>query len=254
MRSKRFIFSAVVAILLSAARDEANAQIVQNDMFTFVRIKYSAGASSYAFRLRFNSDSWAVDYPTAEENFLRGFQRLTQMSTNDQSIAMPLTDPEIFRYPFAYMLEVGNLQMSQAEADTLREWCLRGGFLMIDDFHGTAEWEHFLNEFSKTFPERAPKLLPSNHPIFHCYNDFNNGLPRVPGLGPLSVGRLYERDGYNPECWGIFDDNNRLMVLINHNVDLGDSWEHAADPRYPPQFSKTGYMLGINYLVYALTH
>ena len=240
-------------VLLAGILRPAQAQIVQNDMFTFVRIKYSAGGGAFAFRMRFNSDSWEVDYPTAEENFLRGMHRLTQLPVNDQSLAVTFSDPEIFQYPFAYMLEVGNLKFSQAEADTLREWCLRGGFLMIDDFHGTAEWENFRFEFSKAFPDREPVRLQASHPIFHCYHDFSS-YPRVPGLGPLLSGRVFERDGYDPECWGIFDDSKRLMVLINHNVDIGDSWEHAADPRYPPEFSRVGYKLGINYIVYALTH
>ena len=258
MQSKAIlILSLVLAIAIGEAENATpqtpNGAFVQTDMFTFVRIKYSAGRYGYGFRMTYRTNSWEVDYPTAEENFLRGLKTITQLPVNDQALAMPFTDPEIFTYPFAYMLEVGYLQFSQAEADTLREWCLRGGFLMIDDFHGTAEWENFINEFSKAFPDHEPVRIPSSHPIFHCYHDFA-AFPRVPGLGPLMAGQLYERDGYNPECWGIFDDNKRLMVLINHNVDLGDSWEHAADPRYPPYYSKLGYMLGINYIVYALTH
>lgn len=254
MRSRNLVYLPLLLVWLGGAFETATPQqIVQTDMFTFVRVKYSSGGRGYAFRMRFNTNSWEVDYPTAEENFLRGLKTITQVPVADQALAIPLTDPEIFQYPFAYMLEVGYLRLSQAEADTLREWCLRGGFLMIDDFHGTAEWASFINEFSKAFPDRSPMLLPGTHPIFHCYHDFN-GLPRVPGLGPLSFGRLYERDGYNPECWGIFDDNQRLMVLINHNVDIGDSWEHAADSRYPTELSKIGYKLGINYIVYALTH
>ena len=254
MKLKLLIFQPLIWLILSGVFETATPQqIVQTDMFTFVRIKYNSGGAGYAFRMRFNTDSWEVDYPTAEENFLRGLRTVMQLPVADLALAMTFTDPDIFKYPFAYMLEVGYLKFSQAEADTLREWCLRGGFLMIDDFHGTGEWENFINEFGKAFPDRSPVQLPSTHPIFHGYYDFD-GLPRVPGLGPLSIGRLYERDGYYPECWGIFDDNKRLMVLINHNVDIGDSWEHAADSRYPPAFSKLGYKLGINYIVYALTH
>ncbi|MDZ7343630.1 MAG: DUF4159 domain-containing protein [candidate division KSB1 bacterium] len=250
---KIFFIFLVLLIAWPGNIKTAASQYLQTDNFTFVRIKYSSGQQAYGFRLRYNTDSWAVDYPTAEENFLRGLRTATQLPVADQALALPFTDSQIFSYPFAYMLEVGYLQFTQEEADTLREWCLRGGFLMIDDFHGTVEWRNFIAEFSKAFPNFQPVQLPSDHPIFHCYYDFAQ-YPRVPGLGPLSMGRLYERDGYNPECWGVFDDKNRLMILINHNVDLGDSWEHAADPRYPPFYSKLGYMLGINYIVYALTH
>jgi Domain of unknown function (DUF4159) len=252
-----FIFSLALLVSIGgldpAWPQSAKDAAVQTDLFTFVRIKYSSGQEAYGFRMRYNSESWEVDSPTAEENLLRGLRTIAQLPVSEQYVFLRFTDPAIFAYPFAYIVEAGHLKFSQAEADTLREWCLRGGFLMLDDFHGTAEWANFMHEFSKAFPDRSPVLLPSNHPIFHCYHDFA-AFPRVPGLGPILMGMVYEKDGYNPECWGIFDDDNRLMVLINHNVDLGDSWEHAADPRYPPFYSKLGFMLGINYIVYAMTH
>ncbi len=229
------------------------AQTLQNDVFTFVRIKYSSGKYGYAFRMRFRSESWEVDYPTAEENFMRGLKEITRTPVNDQAIVLSLTDPQLFDYPFAYMLEVGFAQLAPEEAKALREWCLRGGFLMIDDFHGSAQWENFAHEFGKVFPDRQPVELEPNHPIFHCYFDFDH-YPQVPGMAALFQGGTYEYDGHLAHCRGIFDDNNRLMVLINFNVDLGDSWEHAADPRYPELYSMLGYRLGVNYVIYAITH
>ena len=244
----------VMLALSSAAPEAGRAQLPQNDSFSFVRIKYNSGKFSYGFRLRFQlNDSWEVDYPTAEENFVRGLQEITRLPVSDQALAMSLTDPQLFDYPFAYILEVGYMQLSQAEADSLREWCLRGGFLMIDDFHGSLQWENFAREFSKVFPDRRPVELQPDHPVFHCYFDFDH-YPRVPGLGPILRGTTYEEDGRYPQCLGIFDDDGRLMVLINFNVDIGDSWEHAADPRYPEYYSMLGYRLGVNYVIYALTH
>ncbi|MGH7451576.1 MAG: DUF4159 domain-containing protein, partial [bacterium] len=102
----------------TAASQTVNGATVQTDMFTFVRIKYNSGRQGYGFRMRFNTNSWEVDYPTAEENFLRGLRTITQLPVDDHALAMPFTDPEIFTYPFAYMLEVGYLDISQAEADT----------------------------------------------------------------------------------------------------------------------------------------
>ena len=229
-------------------------QTLQNDYFTFVRIKYSSGKFSYGFRLRYQMwDSWEVDYPTADENFVSGLREITKLPVNDQAIALPLTDARLFDYPFAYTLEVGYLQLAQPEADSLREWCMRGGFLIIDDFHGTAQWDNFIYEFSKVFPDRQPVRLQADHPIFHCYFDFDR-YPTVPGLGPILRNMTYEADGYEPQCYGIFDDDGRLMVLINFNVDLGDSWEHAAEDRYPRYYSMLGYQLGINYVIYSMTH
>lgn len=247
-----FLFYLTLALCLDAA--EVNAQILRDDVFTFVRVKYNAGQFAYGFRMKYGSQSWEVDYPTAEENFMRGLHTVTQLPTSETSLAIDLSDPDFFEFPFAYMVEPGYLQLSAGEADTLREWCLRGGFLMVDDFHGEAEWQNFADEFSKVFPDRKPQDLPATHPIFHCYHDFEK-FPQVPGLGPIFYyGVTYEKGGRIPRCAGFFDDQQRLMVLINHNVDIGDSWEHAADRRYPSQFSRLGYMLGINYVIYAMTH
>ncbi len=229
------------------------AQTLQNNAFTFARIKYSSGKYAYAFRMRFRSDSWEVDYPTAEENFIRGLKEITRVPVNDEAVALTLTDPQLFDYPFAYILEVGFAQFTQEEANALREWCLRGGFLMIDDFHGSAQWENFAYEFAKVFPDRQPVDLKPEHPLFHCYFDFDH-YPQVPGMAAVYQGTTFEYDGRYAHCRGIFDDNDRLMVLINFNVDLGDSWEHAADPRYPEFYSMLGYRLGINYVIYAMTH
>jgi len=250
---KRFYFIVLATLLLVLAPETGLPQALQNDAFTFVRLKYSSGRYSYGFRMRFQSDSWEVDYPTAEENFVRGLKEITRVPISDQALAISLTDPQLFDYPFAYILEVGYLQLSQQEADSLREWCLRGGFLMIDDFHGSAQWENFIYEFSKVFPDRSPVELKPDHPIFHCYFDFDH-YPQVPGLGPILRHTTFEYDGRYPHCLGIFDDDNRLMVLINFNVDIGDSWEHAADRRYPEFYSMIGYRLGVNYVIYAMTH
>ena len=231
----------------------AHAQTLQNDVFTFTRLKYSSGRFTYAFRMRFRSDSWEVDYPTAEENFIRGLKEITRVPVNDEAVALSMTDPQLFDYPFAYMLEVGFAQFSPEEAQALREWCLRGGFLMIDDFHGSAQWENFAYEFGKVFPDRQPVELKPEHPIFHCYFDFDH-YPQVPGMAALYYGSTFEYDGRYAHCRGLFDDDGRLMVLINFNVDLGDSWEHAADPKYPEFYSMLGNPLGVNYVIYARPH
>lgn len=251
MKKRLILF---LILLWGVAAEQAHAQSLRDDVFTFARVKYGSGQYAYGFRMRYGSPSWQVDYPTADENFVRVLQTVTQLPASENSLVIGLDDPEFFEFPFAYMVEPGYLQLADGEADTLREWCLRGGFLMVDDFHGEAEWQNFLSEFAKVFPDRTPKDIPIDHPIFHCYHDFDK-FPQVPGLGPIVYyGVTYEKGGKIPKCAGYFDDDQRLMVLINHNVDIGDSWEHAADPRYPTQYSRLGYMLGINYVIYAMTH
>ena len=234
---------------------ELAAQGSNGDDFTFVRIRYTSGGPNFQYRNFFGPrwESWTVDYPTAEQNFLKGIGNWTSINVAKHPVTLSLLDSDFFRYPFAYMVEVGYMALSQVEADTLREWLLRGGFLMVDDFHGPYEWQHFVHEMKLVFPERSIIDIPIDHPIFHCYYDFDH-LTQIPGLGSVLSGRTYEKGGVQQHCMGIFDDQNRLMVLVSRNMDMGDGWEHTYDPRYPPKFSVEAYKLGINFVVYALTH
>ena len=225
------------------------------DEFTFVRFKYTAGGVNYEHRNPFGRDWvwWAVDYPSAEENFMEGLRNWTALHVADSPVSLSFLDSEIFRYSFAYAVEVGYMMLSQEEADNLREWLLRGGFLMVDDFHGPFEWQNFVEQMQKVFPHRPIKDIPLDHPIFHCFYDFEEFI-QIPGLGAWLRGVTFEKGGINQRCMGIFDDEGRLMVLVMRNVDLGDAWEHAKDPRYPPYFSAEAFKLGINFVIYALTH
>ena len=242
-------------ILASFISSKLCAQNDWHDKFTFVRIRYNMGDFGMGFRFRYgNQNSWQVDYPTAEENFLLALARGTYLPIEEQAMSFSLTDEGLFDFPFAYVVEVGYMQINQQEADFLREWLLRGGFLFIDDFHGVREWANFVEQITKVFPNRPIQNIPIEHPIFHCYYDFEGKFPQVPGLGSILRGTTYEKGGINAECKGIFDDHGRLMVLVNHNVDLVDMWEHTGDYNYPRYYSILGYKLGINYIVYSLTH
>ena len=234
---------------------EAEAQSISGDEFTFVRIKYSSGGTNYRLRNPFGPrwPSWAVDYPTAEQNFMEGLKSWTALNVADAPVSLSMLNSEVFRYPFAYMVEVGFMTMMRTEADSLREWLLRGGFLMVDDFHGPFEWNNFVGQMKMVFPARSIEDIPIEHPIFHCFYDFD-AFVQIPGLGSWLRGVTYEKGGIHQRCMGIFDDQNRLMVLVVRNVDLGDAWEHAKDPRYPPKYSAEAFKLGINFVIYALTH
>jgi hypothetical protein len=234
---------------------ESLAQGISGDDFTFVRTKYTSGGPNFKFRNPFGSRMlfWAVDYPSADENLMEILRKETTLHIDEQAVALSLSDPEYFRYPFAYIVEVGYMDMTQSEADSLREWLLRGGFLMVDDFHGPYEWQNFVQQMKMVFPERPIVDIPIEHPVFHCYYDFDK-LIQVPGLGSWLRGVTYEKGGLIPRYMGIFDDQDRLMVLVMRNMDLGDAWEHATDARYPTEYSVVAFKMGINFIIYALTH
>ncbi len=255
MKVRKVVANTIILFFLPFLVDGSPAQISHGDEFTFIRIKYNNGGENYRYRNLFGPGFvyWAVDYPFAEENFIKRVKKYTSLKVAKEALALSLDDPQIFNYSFAYVVEVGYMSLSQHEAEVLREWLLRGGFLIVDDFHGPYEWNHFLEEMKKVFPEKPLIDIPADHPIFHCYYDFNK-VPQIPGLGSWLRGRTYEKGGYFPHCKGIFDDQGRLMVLVNHNTDIGDSWEHAEDPRYPAEYSFKGFKLGINFIIYALTH
>ena len=202
----------------------------------------------------------ALDFPDADLNLSYRLQQLTSMKVDPHGRIMRLTDPDLFRYPFIYLIEPGGIYLSPEEITALRRYLLNGGFLMVDDFWGEEEWRDLYNAMKQVFPEREPVELPLEHPIFHCVYDLKE-KPQIPAIGIAidgrSTGKTWEReDAKTPHYRGIFDDQGRLMALICHNTDLGDGWEREGeDPWYFTEFSeKKAYPLGINIIFYAMTH
>lgn len=213
--------------------------------FTFVRLMYSGGDLV---------NNWRTDYPKADEQLVLGLRRITGLDyVNPEPKALRISDPELFKYPFAYAVEVSQMQLSDAEAQTLREYLLRGGFLAVDDFHGDFEWERFASQMKKVFPEYEPVDLPVSHPIFHCFFDIDD-LIQVPGLQHLYTRSLSEKGGTVAHYRAIIGKDGRLMVMITHNSDLGDAWEWAEVPAYSTVFTTRAYELAVNYVVYSMTH
>jgi hypothetical protein len=230
--------------------------------WTFARLMYppasvGRGGFGYGYRSRgdwhFGRSSWTTDYPRSDRHFSAAMRRLTRVSTRSVEQPVNLEEGDQHDWPFLYAVEVGHWDLTDQQARALREFLLRGGFFMCDDFHGTREWEIFTASMRRVFPDRDIVDLDSDNQIFHTIYDLDDRY-QVPGAQYLRSGRTYEFDGYKDTWRGIFDDHGRLMVAICHNMDLGDSWEHADNPYYDEKFSALGIRIGINYVVYSMTH
>jgi Domain of unknown function (DUF4159) len=222
-----------------------------HDLFTFVRIRYSSWRRRWA---------WQTDWPDSDRNFLYRLQELTSIKCAPDEVILELTDPRLFDYPFIYIVEPGDLTFSDEEVKNLRRYLDNGGFLMIDDHWGVAEYENIHEELKRVFPDREPMELPLEHPIFHAVYDLKE-KPQIPSIGVAIAGKPYgitweREDAHTPEYKGIFDDHGRMMVIICHNTDLGDGWEREGEDQwYFKEFSeKKAYPLGINIVFYAMTH
>ena len=220
----------------------------QSAEFHFARLVYDSGMGHWGRR-----GGWATDYPEADYHFMQGVRRLTNLDASEGGRLVRPLDEELFKYPWLYAVEVGRWYLSLEEAERLREYLLRGGFLVVDDFHGTYQWASFLESMHRVFPDRPILDLQPDDPILHVLYDLDQRI-QIPGRQYIWSGATYERDGYYPHWRGIFDDEGRLMVAINFNMDLGDAWEHADWPEYPEKMTALAYRFGINYVIYAMTH
>jgi hypothetical protein len=232
----------------------------KEDVFTFVRIKYESGHGFGRQR-----GGWFIDYPDSDLNFSLRLQQLTSLKVNPDPVVLELTDDRLFDYPFVYIIEPGSLMFSEQEVVALRRYCFNGGFVMVDDFWGDAQYENLRRELKRVFPSRDPFEVPLSHEIFHCVYDMKE-KPMVPAIGAVyrmrngryaSAERSWDgSDTQTPHYRAITDDADRIMVFICHNTDLGDGWEEEArDPEYFKEFSvKLAYPMGINIVTYAMTH
>jgi len=217
--------------------------------FYFTRAIYSGNGRGRRWGSR-----WATDYPKADLQFISILQRVTRLGVYESENAIRLDDPNLRRFPFLYALEVGSMAMSEKEVAGLRSYLDAGGFLLVDDFWGTWEWQNFEMEIRRVLPEYPIVDVPVDHPVFHTVYEINEVL-QVPAVNnAVYGGRTWERDGYVPETRAIFDEDGRMMVMINWNTDLGDAWEWADNPYYPLKFSTYAFQMGVNYIVYAMTH
>ena len=224
--------------------------------FQFTRLIYDSDSFGYGR----GGQDWTIDWPHAEFFFMQGLTRLTRVDgaevsryNGDGGRRIRLGDEQLFNYPWLYAVEVGKWYLDDLEAAQLREYLLRGGFLMVDDFHGSRQWSRFLASMVKVFPDRPILEVPEDDEVLHVLYDLDQRV-QIPGVRMLYTGQTWEDDGYEPHWRGIYDDSGRLMVAINFNMDLGDAWEHADTPEYPEPMTALAYRFAVNYVIYAITH
>jgi Domain of unknown function (DUF4159) len=199
---------------------------------------------------------WVTDYPASDCKFMWGVERLTSIKAyREAPHPMNLMDPRIFEFPYLYIVEPGQMILSAEEAARLREFLLRGGFLHVDDFWGTYQLENFAEQMLKVFPERRLQPVPMTDEVFHTFFDVDT-IMQIPNVNNgCRGGRTWESPtDTEPRVLGIKDDYGRLMVIATYNSDLGDAWEHMDNACYPEKFSGQAYRMGINFIVYAMSH
>lgn len=218
--------------------------------FTFMRTIYHSPYSPYG-----RGGSWTVDFPEADNHFSLGIREWagTNLNVSAQPVQLEIMDERLFDYPLIYFVEPGFLELSPEEAARLREYIMRGGFIFFDDFWGEAEWQNVQEQLKKALPEYQIKDLPLNHPVFHSYLDIEE-VVQVPNIYNAQRGVTSEKGGVVPHYMGIEDKNGRLVVFIARNCDLGDAWEWINDARYPVKYGLAAYKVGINVVIYAMSH
>jgi hypothetical protein len=202
----------------------------------------------------YGGTSWTIDYPRGDRHIAALVRRLSVIDARSVEQPVNLDDgDDVFNWPWLYAVEVGQWDLSDAQAAQLREYLLRGGFLMVDDFHGTQQWTIFVESMRRVFPDRPIVDLPDDDPIFHTFWDLAD-RQQIPGLQFLYSGQTWEYQGFDAHWRGIYDDEGRVMVAICHNMDLGDAVEHSDTPEYPEEYSATAMRTFLNYIIYAMTH
>jgi len=227
--------------------------------WVFARLMYppfngGRGWGRYSRDWTHGASNWTIDYPRSDRHFAKALRRLTRVHARSVEQPVNLDDgDDVYHWPWLYGVEVGHWNLTDAQAKTLREYLLRGGFFMCDDFHGSMEWEVFTESMKRVFPDRPIVEIESKDQIFHTLFDLDDRY-QVPGAQFLYTGRTSEQDGYDAHWRGIYDDKGRVMAAMCFNMDLGDSWEWADEPQYPEKYSALGIRIGVNYVIYAMTH
>lgn len=235
--------SAGAAVQFEASGQSTYSDFVYDGRFTFVRLRWTADLSR---RGGFGAP-WNHDYPRAERHLSMILRELTSLDVSpDRQLVLSLDDPELFNHPIAFMWEPGFWILNDREAESFRAWLLKGGFAVFEDFDGAQQWAHFAAQMRRVLPEGRLVRLDGTHRIFDSFFTLRDIHAIV---HPMS--------GITPSYYGIFEDNDpsrRLMVVANFDNDVPEYWEWSGEGIYPFDASNEAYKLGVNYVVYGLTH
>jgi hypothetical protein len=228
----------------------------ERDVFTFARVRYEAAYSGGG-----RGGGWSTDAPDSDLNLSWRLQQITALRTDPNGRVLRVTDADLADFPFIYIVEPGRLSFNPDEVLALRAYLNNGGFLMLDDFWGDASWENVARVFKQVLPDRGFTELTLDHPLYSSvFKITEKGQIPAIGRGYTSQfdGRTWEGgpDTRTVHHRAILDDKGRIMVFAAHNTDNGDGWEREGeDPYYFENFSlKYAYPLGINLIVYQMTH
>lgn len=217
-------------------------QAQEDHGFRFVRIQYGSDLPAWQSR---GGAPWAHDHPRAELHFYEALERTTSVHVDGPPIVLTLKDERIFEHPLLYLCEPGFWEMEEDEVEKVREYLERGGFILFDDFRGRDEWDQLYSQLKRIFPDKEPVEIPPDHFIWTIYYD----------IDPVAAPSLVRGDSYREyedRYFALFDEQGRMMAFLCYNQDIGDGWEWPE--RNFQDASTTSFQMGINFLMYALTH
>jgi hypothetical protein len=225
--------------------------------FVFARLMFPSARGARFERpgadWREGGTGWSEDYPRADRHFNVALKRLSRIQVRSaEQPVNPDDEDDVFNWPWLYAGLPGNWDLTDRQAAKIRDFLQRGGFFLADDFWGADEWYGFEEGMKRIFPDRPIVDIDDGDPIFHTVYDLTDRY-QIPGEWGLRPGN-YRAAGTTAYWRGIYDDKGRLMVAICANIDLGDAWEWADAPHYPEKYSALGIRVGVNYVMYSMTH
>jgi hypothetical protein len=258
------VLATAVLLLALAAANTHTTDFPAKGEFHFVRLEYTDLPQyhrwfGYSSRRGNGEGWWLVDWPDADEHFSTGIRRLTRIDVAEP-VHFRATDPKLFNNPWIYATQTGWWGLSDPEVKQLREYLLRGGFLVVDDFWGEEQWEVFRQTMERVLPNRPIVDIRETDAVMHVMYDIKEkDRTWIPGTrhlrrGPGGKMVVQQPPGTTPTWRAIYDDNNRMVVAINFNTDVADAWEYADSPEYPEEMTSLAYKYGLNYLIYSMTH
>lgn len=232
--------------------------------FHFIRMEYTdlpqfRRRFGYASRNATGQGWWMVDWPDADDHFTAGISRLTRIDAGDPR-HFRFTDDKLFDYPWVYATQTGWWGLSDAETARLREYLLRGGFLVTDDMWGDEQWEIFRETMNRVLPGEEITDISEADSVMHVLYDIREkDRTFIPGTRHLRRGAggqifVQQPAGSTPAWLAMYDERKRMVVAVNFNTDVGDAWEYADAPEYPEEMTALAYRYGLNYIIYSMTH